>query len=86
MTYNEIQFLLLGLTGGIFVCWLYLKYKMRDMPSFEELLSEQGKITEKMMELLEEQREGLDIRMKKLIEELDSLLSKSLEDPKDILH
>ena len=86
MNFNEIQFLLLGLTGGIFVCWLYLKYKMRDMPSFEKLLSEQGKITEKMMELLEEKREGLDIRMKKLIEELDSLLSKSLEDSKDTLH
>ena len=71
---------LLGIIPVVFVFGLF------GGATIWELLSEQGKITEKMMELLEEQREGLDIRMKKLIEELDSLLSKSLEDPKDILH
>ena len=74
MNFNEIAYLLLGLGGGIFFSWLYLKYQMRDFPSFKELVSEQGKTAEKMTELLKEQRKDLDKRMEELVEQGERLL------------
>ena len=63
MNFNEIAYLYLGLVCGIFFSWLYLKYQMRNFPSFKELISEQGKTAEKTMELLKEQRKDLDKRI-----------------------
>ena len=81
MSLNELTYLLLGLGGGIFFCWLYFKYKLRNMPTVLELVA-------KSRAILKETQEALD-GSKKRNEELDSLLSnlsKSPEDPKDILH
>ena len=74
MNFNEIAYLLLGLVGGITFSWIYLKYQMRDFPSFKELISEQGKTAEKTMELLKEQRKDLDKRMEELVEQRERLL------------
>ena len=59
MNFNEIAYLYLGLVGGIFFSWLYLKYQMRHFPSFKELISEQRNKTKKMKEELVEAREKL---------------------------
>ena len=85
MNFNEIAYLYLGLVGGIFFSWLYLKYQMRHFPSFKELISEQRKNTEKMMELLKEQRKGLDKRMEELVEEGERLLE-DYDEPDKSLH
>ena len=81
MSLNEVTYLLLGFGGGIFFCWLYLKYKLRNMPSVQVLLHLSGA-------LLKETREALDVskNREKELDRLLSNLSKSLEDPKDILH
>ena len=84
MSLNELTYLLLGLGGGIFFCWLYLKYKFRNMPSVLELL-------DKSSALHKETREAIAARkaeIKNKEEELNSLLftfSKNFEDPKDNL-
>ena len=88
MTYNEIQFLLFGFSGGIFfICLylLYLKYQMRDFPTFKELISEQRKNAEKMTELLREQRKDLDKRMEELVEQGERLLE-DYDEPDKSLH
>ena len=59
MNFNEIAYLLLGLVGGIFFCWLYLKYQMRNFSSYKELISEQRNKTKKTKEELVEAREKL---------------------------
>ena len=81
MSLNEVTYLLLGFGGGIFFCWLYFKYKLRNMPSVQVLLHRSGA-------LLKETREALDgsKNREKELDRLLSNLSKSLEDPKDILH
>ena len=81
MNLKEIEYLLLGLGGGIFFCWLYFKYKLRNMPTVLELVA-------KSRAILKETQEALDgpKNREKELDRLLSNLSKSLEDPKDILH
>ena len=84
MSLNELTYLLLGLGGGIFFCWLYLKYKFRNMPSVLELLDKSGALHKETREAIEARK--AEIKNKE--EELNSLLftfSKNFEDPKDNL-
>ena len=85
MSLNELTYLLLGLGGGIFFCWLYFKYKFRNMPSVLELLDKSGALHKETREVIEARK--AEIKNKE--EELNSLLftfSKNFEDPKDNLH
>ena len=82
MNFNEIAYLLLGLVGGIFFCWFYFKYKLRNMPSVQVLLHRSQALHQTMRKAIE----GQKALIKNREEELDSLLSKSLEDSKDTLH
>ena len=84
MSLNELTYLLLGLGGGIFFCWLYFKYKFRNMPSVLELLDKSGALHKETREVIEARK--AEIKNKE--EELNSLLftfSKNFEDPKDNL-
>ena len=85
MTLNEIIFLLLSFGVGILFCWLYFKYKYRNMPSVLELLDKSGALHKETKEAIEARR--AEIKNKE--EELNKLLftlSKNFEDPKDNLH
>ncbi|SVC79497.1 uncharacterized protein METZ01_LOCUS332351, partial [marine metagenome] len=53
MSINEITYLLLGLGGGFFFSWLYLKYKFRNMPSVLELLDKSKTLAKEMHEAID---------------------------------
>ena len=87
MNFNEIAYLLLGLGGGIFFCWLYFKYKLRNMPRVLELLDKSRALHKKTREALDmaNQKVTLESKEKELDRQLSNL-SKNLEGSKDSLH
>ena len=62
MTYSEIQYLLIGLVGGIFVSWLYLKIVLRRLPY-------KNKSLDNLMKKNKEQRQYIEKRIDDLKEE-----------------
>lgn len=59
----------------LFGLLIYLKYRMRHLPSLEELILEQGKLCEEMLvlngEILNKQKRELDNEMKGLLRDYD---------------
>ena len=79
MSINEITYLLLGLGGGFFFSWLYLKYKFRNMPSVLELLDKSKALAKEMHEAIDGQKATIKHKEKELDMQLSNL-SKKLED------
>ena len=78
MTYNEIQYLLIGLVGGIFVSWLYLKIVLRRLPYKNKSLNN-------LMKKNKEQRQYIEKRIDDLKEERKEVLRK-YDDPDKSWH
>ena len=78
MLLNEIIYLLMGCMAILLVSWIYLKYRMRHLPSLEELILEQERLCEEMlvlnsefMAILNKQKRELDNEMKDLLRDYD---------------
>ncbi len=78
MLFNEIMHLLLGCMVILFGSLVYLKYRMRHLPSLEELILEQYKLCEEMlvlngefMAILNKQKRELDNEMEGLQRDYD---------------
>ena len=78
MNIIEITYLLSACWVFIFILWMYLKYRMRHLPSLEELILEQDKLCEEMlilnnefMAILNKQKTELDNEMEGLLRDYD---------------
>ena len=68
----------MGCMAILLVSWIYLKYRMRHLPSLEELILEQERLCEEMlvlnsefMAILNKQKRELDNEMKDLLRDYD---------------
>ena len=68
----------MGCMAILLVSWIYLKYRMRHLPSLEELILEQERLCEEMlvlnsefMAILNKQKRELDNEMKDLMRDYD---------------
>ena len=85
MNLNEILLLITICWSSLFLLWLYIKYKTRNLPTFEQALSMYSESVENLSLLLEEQNEFLDKRIKSLKRERDKLLE-DYDEPDKTLH
>ena len=85
MQFNEIIFLLIICWSSLLLLWFYIKYKTRNLPTFEQALSMYSESAENLSLLLEEQNEFLDKRIKSLKRERDKLLE-DYDEPDKTLH
>ena len=78
MLINELIYLLMACMAVLSVSWIFLKYRMRHLPSVEELILVQKSICEDMfvlnnesMAILNKQKRELDNEMKGLLRDYD---------------
>ena len=71
MTYNEIQYLLIGLVGGIFVSWLYLKIVLRRLPYKNKSLNNLMKKNKEQRQYIEKRIDDLEEEKKEVFREYD---------------
>ncbi len=74
MLFNEIIYLLSGCMVTVFLSLIYLKYRMRHLPSVEELILVQKSICEDMFFLNNESMAILNKRKRELYNEMKGLL------------
>jgi len=72
--FNEIIYLLSGCMVTVFLSLIYLKYRMRHLPSVEELILVQKSICEDMFFLNNESMAILNKRKRELYNEMKGLL------------
>ena len=78
MNLNEILYLLIGCIAVLSVLWIYQKYRMKHLPSLEDLILEQKRLCKGMlvlnnefMAILNKQKRELDSEMKGLLRDYD---------------
>ena len=71
---NLIEILLLITLCWCSLLWLYIKYKTRNLPSFEQALSIYAESAENLSLILKEQSEHVNKMIKDLERERDKLL------------
>lgn len=74
MLFNEIIYLLMGCMAVLFVSWIYLEYRMRHLPSVDELILLQRRIFKDMLILNGEFMATLNKRKRELDNEMKGLL------------
>ena len=82
MNLNEITFVLFICWSSLFILWLYLKFKRRNL---EEALSIYTDSAKELSLILKEQSEDLNKRIKSLKKERDKLLE-DYDEPDKTLH
>ena len=85
MNLNEILLLITLCWSSLFLLWLYIKYKTRNLPTFEQALSMYAESAENLSLLFEQQSEYLNERIKSLKKERDKLLE-DYDEPDKTLH
>ena len=85
MNLNEILLLITICWSSLFLIWVYIKFKRRNLPAFEEALSMHTDSIENLSLILEEQSEYLNKRIKSLKRERDKLLE-DYDEPDKTLH
>ncbi len=85
MNLNEILLLITLCWSSLFLLWLYIKYKTRNLPTFEQALSMYAESAENLSLLFEQQSEYLNERIKSLKRERDKLLE-DYDEPDKTLH
>ena len=74
MLFNEIIYLLMGCMAVLSVSWIYLEYRMRHLPSVDELILLQRRIFKDMLILNGEFMATLNKRKRELDNEMKGLL------------
>ena len=74
MQFNEIIFLLIICWSSLLLLWFYIKYKTRNLPTFEQALSMYSESAENLSLILKEQSEHVNKMIKDLERERDKLL------------
>ncbi len=74
MLFNEIIYLLMGCMAVLSVSWIYLEYRMRHLPSVDELILVQRRIFKDMLILNGEFMATLNKRKRELDNEMKGLL------------
>jgi len=72
--FNEIIYLLMGCMAVLSVSWIYLEYRMRHLPSVDELILVQRRIFKDMLILNGEFMATLNKRKRELDNEMKGLL------------
>ena len=85
MNLNEILLLITICWSSLFVLWLYIKYKTRNLPTFEQALSIYAESAENLSLILKEQSEHVNKMIKDLERERDKLLE-DYDEPDKTLH
>tara|TARA_B110000495_G_C22711707_1_gene418511 strand:- start:45 stop:302 length:258 start_codon:yes stop_codon:yes gene_type:complete len=85
MNLNEITFVIIICWSSLALLWLYIKFKRRNLPTFEQALSLYGKSSGNLSLLLKEQSEHLNRRITDLIQERYKLLE-DYDEPDKTLH
>ena len=85
MNLKEILLLITLCWSSLFLLWLYIKYKTRNLPTFEQALSMYAESAENLSLLFEQQSEYLNERIKSLKRERDKLLE-DYDEPDKTLH
>ena len=85
MNLNEILLLITLCWSSLFLLWLYIKYKTRNLPTFEQALSMYTESAENLSLLLEEQSVHLNKMIVNLERERDKLLE-DYDEPDKTLH
>jgi hypothetical protein len=85
MDFNQLIFLIIICWSSLALLWLYIKFKRRNLPTFEQALSMSRKSSENLSLLLEEQTEYLNKSITNLIQERDKLLE-DYDEPNKTLH
>ena len=85
MNLNEILLLITICWSSLFLLWLYIKFKRRNLPTFEQALSMYGESSKNLSLLLEEQSDYLERKITGLIQERDKLLE-DYDEPGKTLH
>ena len=74
MNLNEILLLITICWSSLVLLYFYIKFKRRNLPTFEQVLSLCGESSENLSLLFEKQSEYLDRKIADLIQERDKLL------------
>ena len=85
MNLNEILLLITICWSSLFLLWLYIKYKTRNLPTFEQALSMFAESAENLSLILKEQSEHVNKMIKDLERERDKLLE-DYDEPDKTLH
>ena len=85
MLFDEIIYLLLGCMAILFGALIYLKYRMRHLPSLEELILEQERLCEDILVLNNESMAILNKRKRELDNEMKGLL-RDYDEPDKTFH
>ena len=85
MLYDEIIYLLLGCMAILCGALIYLKYRMRHLPSLEELILEQERLCEEMLVLNKEFMAILNKQKRELDNEMNGLL-RDCDEPDKTFH
>lgn len=85
MDFNQKIFLIIICWSSLLLLWLYIKYKTRNLPTFEQALSMYTESAENLSLLLEEQSVHLNKMIVNLERERDKLLE-DYDEPDKTLH
>ena len=75
----------MGCMAILLVSWIYLKYRMRHLPSLEELILEQERLCEEMLVLNKEFMVILNKQKRELDNEMNGLL-RDYDEPDKTFH
>ena len=85
MDFNQLIFLIIICWSSLFLLWLYIKYKTRNLPTFEQALSIYAESAENLSLILKEQSEHVNKMIKDLERERDKLLE-DYDEPDKTFH
>ena len=85
MNLNEILLLITICWSSLVLLYFYIKFKRRNLPTFEQVLSLCGESSENLSLLFEKQSEYLDRKIADLIQERDKLLE-DYDEPDKTFH
>lgn len=85
MLINELIYLLMACMAVLSVSWIFLKYRMRHLPSVAELILVQTRICEDMLVLNNEFMTILNKRKRELDNEMKGLL-RDYDEPDKTFH
>ena len=85
MLINELIYLLMACMAVLSVSWIFLKYRMRHLPSLEELILVQKSLCEDMLVLNNESMAILNKRKRELDNEMKGLL-RDYDEPDKTFH
>ena len=85
MNLNELLLLISICWSSLVLLYFYIKFKRRNLPTFEQVLSLCRESSENLSLLFEKQSEYLDRKIADLIQERDKLLE-DYDEPDKTLH